>query len=184
MYILNRQRFHEAMEQRGFSSIEQLSRFVGVHRNTIHYYLSAVRVIPDGLERLLDALSLSAAEAIFRELPKTSDEPLETIAPLVDLLAQAESRCCYVLFGSQAKGTGRKYSDFDIGVYAETGIDHDCFIRLMGINEDWEEQSPVLVDLVNLRKDEEEFLMNIAKDAVFLGGSFVQWMDFCRRYRP
>lgn len=81
------------------------------------------------------------------------------------VLELCEAYSCKVyLFGSRARGEGRRSSDFDIGI---EGLDEKSFYRIKGDIEDWVEESPIphTVDVVNFSQCEETFLQNARKGA-------------------
>lgn len=179
MYILNPKRFEEALRQRGFKSIGALARTLGIHRNTIHYYLSGHGVFPEKLERILDQLSLDPADVLIRK--KGAADPLAAIAPLMDRLQQQFPDAAFVLFGSRARKTARPYSDWDIGVYCQTGLTHERYREILREKEDWVEGSSYLVDVVNLNRADRDFLESICGGWTFLGGNLGSWLELQKK---
>ena len=70
------------------------------------------------------------------------------------------------LFGSRAKGTAKKFSDFDVGFL---GKDHKRLngVTVNNIEQEFEDQLvPYFVDLVDLWTVPEDFRQNVLKEGV------------------
>jgi predicted nucleotidyltransferase len=180
MYVVDKAVIHDAMAQRGFKSVQSLASFLGVHRNTIHHYLSGRPILPSALERILEALDLRLEHAIVR----TGEEPgadFEPIADLVDRLHALFPDVTFVLFGSRSRGKHARYADWDIGVYRAKGLSHSRYRSILLKLRDEEDSLPYYVDLVNLNRADGEFLSNLAKSWVFLTGSRRDWLHLQRK---
>lgn len=180
MYILNESRFHEALKRKGYRSIGALAQSLGVHRNTIHHYLSGNPVFPEGLVKILTALDLSPTQALDKQEAHWSS-PYEGIAPFVDRLHAEYPNVTLVLFGSRVAGRGHRYSDWDLGVFSRIGLPHERYRRIVIKAEELAEEFPFLVDVVNLNRADLSFLREISRHWVFLTGSQEDWMDLQRK---
>lgn len=176
MYILDKYLFHKALKQSGFQSLAALSAELGIHRNTLNYYLNGQAVISEKLERVLDRLALSPADAFVRERV-TKQISHEKIVSFVDELAENFPKLTFILFGSQARGTAKKHSDYDLGAYSRKGIEHGDFLKVYSKKEELEENLPFFVDLSNLCSIEKSFLKEISNDWIFLRGSQMDWVE-------
>lgn len=168
------------MRRQGFASIGALAKALGIHRNTIHHYLSGHGVFPDKLEKLFNRLSLNPADVLVKKEQKTTN-PLSPIASLVDRLQILFPEVAFILFGSRARNTARTYSDWDIGVYGQNGISHEHYRTMRREKEDWEEQSPYMVDVTNLNRADGEFLKSVSRGWIFLGGNLGSWLALNQR---
>lgn len=175
MYILDPKRFEEAMRRQGFASIGALARALGIHRNTIHHYLSGHGVFPTMLEKILDRLALQPGNVLVQKNARDAN-PLSPIAPLVDCLQQQFPEVAFVLFGSRARNTARTYSDWDIGAFSQKDISHDQYRRMWRKKEDREEEFPYMVDVTNLNRADEDFLKSASRGWIFLGGNMGSWL--------
>jgi len=171
MYILDPLTFKTALESKGIKSILELSKRLNIHRNTIQYYLGGASVLNEKLEIMLQALDLDPKTAFRKVEQKISKERLELVKFADELATGTKIPLAIVLFGSRARGTAHKYSDFDIGVYSKEGFSHKDFLKLFKVKDEFEESSPYLVDLVNLNAVESDFLDRISGDWEFLAGS-------------
>lgn len=176
MYIIDEKKFYEALKKRGYRTIGDLAKTLGIHRNTIHYYLSGHGVFPEKLEQLLNALDLKPQDALIRR-EEVSQAPLQKIVPVVDQLQSEFPDMTFVLFGSRAEGRAKKYSDWDIGVYAAGGLPHDRYLRIAQRADDLTEYFPYFVEVVNLSRADEHFLKRIAQHWMYLGGKFRGWVE-------
>ena len=183
MYIVDLKRFERALEEQGYSTIGALAKDLGVHRNTIHYYLSGHGVFPEAFEKILLRLRLKPEEILIRkEDPHLAS--LEAVAPLMSQLQARYSSSAFVLFGSRARQKSQKYSDWDIGVYDEQGLVHETYRKMNQVKGDFEESLPYKIDLVNLCRADSDFLREASKGWLFLGGSLKSWLELNKKVVP
>jgi len=180
VYILDRNRFEKALRENGYTSIGDLAKDLGVHRNTLHHYLSGQGVFPSSLEKMFQQLRLKPEEILIQSGESHSTE-IETIAPLVDKLQREFPEAAFVLFGSRTRETSKKYSDWDIGVFCEEGLDHDRYRKMRRIKEEIEDSLPYIIDLVNFNQADDDFMEKARKGWLFLGGSLKSWMALNRK---
>lgn len=175
-FILDQQKIHAAMKAKGISSIEALSQKLNVHRNTILPYLSGQRALPDCLDRLLKFLDLTPADSIVKNV-KLQKQPGLDIAPLISSLIKSQPDNAYILFGSRASNSHKKYSDYDIGVYKMGGLPFHELSKLIDLSEEWESEKSFDVNLTNLTLADTSFLEEIRKSWIFLGGNLEAWIN-------
>lgn len=174
-FIINQVKIYSAMKAKGIRSIEELSQKLDVHRNTIIPYLSGQRALPDCLDRLLKFLDLSPADSIIENVTAKKQHGLQ-IASLISTFIKLQPENAYVLFGSRSNSTHKKYSDYDIGVYKIDSLSFHELSKLIDLAEEWESERPIDVNLTNLTLADKEFLNELRKSWVFLGGSFEAWI--------
>jgi predicted nucleotidyltransferase len=174
MHILNRIEFKRGMQRKGFRTHQQLALALGLHRNTISHYLSGAPVLPEKLERLLVALELPIERALLRVDSETaqSDTP---ISDIVDRLHERHPRVAFVLFGSRARRTHGRYSDYDLGAYSKDGISHEEYRAMRVQISEAAEALPVDIDLVNLHRADPGFLARVLRDGRMLAGRRSDW---------
>ena len=107
---------------------------------------------------------------------KSKQSHAQEIASLIDQLQYSFPSYCYTLFGSRARGTDKKYSDFDIGIYCKDKIDFAAYSKLLNLVGDWNENELSTVQLVNLNEADPDFLNEIRKDLIFLSGNYGSWI--------
>ncbi|HLD45683.1 MAG TPA: nucleotidyltransferase domain-containing protein, partial [bacterium] len=149
MYVLDTSKIHAAIKDKGFGSVSALANKLKVHRNTLQYYLSGAPIINDKLDLVLNALKLELADVVIKT-GQEADYPWEPIVGVVDELNKQFSVLTFVLFGSRARESHRKYSDWDIGVYSPKGLVHKEFRKLVLLKSELVDPLPVSLDLVNL----------------------------------
>lgn len=169
-----------AMERRGFHSVEQLANALGLHRNTVGNYLHGASALPHALSRILDLLELSPDE-VFRDTVVRRRVPGHGVAKLVDQIVARRAGMCAVLFGSRARGTEKRYSDYDLGVFDPTGISFRDFSPLMTVVDDFNKGRLEEVQITNLSDADETFLRGIREDLTYLGGSFSAWIELLKK---
>lgn len=175
MHIIDNQRFEKALKENGYATIGELAKDLGIHRNTIHHYLSGESVFPSSLEKIFQRLKLRPEE-ILVQTEESHQGGVEPIASLVDLLQKICSSAAFVLFGSRAKEKSKKYSDWDIGLFCTEGLDHKLYRKMRQAKEEFEESTPYMIDLVNLNRADNEFLKTARRRWQFLGGSLKSWL--------
>ena len=180
MFVLNKSRFLQALEEEGYDSIQELAASLGLHRNTIHHFLKGEQVLPKSIEKIIETLHLQPVE-ILTEQPSPLDTPLKGIAPIVDTLHAEFPHITFILFGSRARGKAKKYSDWDIGVFSQEGIPHQTYLNLRKQSHDLTEKQPYLVDLVNLNQADELFLKNASRNWQFLTGKLQDWLTLQKK---
>ena len=135
------------------------------------------------MEKILDILEFPLEKAFIKK-KNTKNFPYAAIAPLVDRLSQEFPDFTFILFGSRAKGTAWKYSDFDIGVYSANKIDPKRLSQLMNTKEALEENLPWFIDFVDLTRADKNFLQSISKNWIFLTGPLSGWVSLQQQYGP
>lgn len=172
-YELDSKKLTDTIKASRFKSISKLAQSIGVHRNTISHFLKeGVSVIPESLTKLFSALGKDAREYIILK-----DGGRVDIAFIVDCILDLNPKCCVVLFGSRARGSYRKFSDYDIGIYSREGINHETYCNTINKVEEITEDFPYLVQVVNLNRADQSFMNNIRSDMIFLGGRMTDWLE-------
>lgn len=119
--VLDTEVLARAIRDAGYGSVRAFADALGLHRNTVGNYLNGQTALPDALERMLIALQLEPRDVLRLERRSRRVPGLE-VAGLVDDLHRALPDAVYVLFGSRARGTAKRYSDFDLGVCRADGL--------------------------------------------------------------
>ena len=173
-YSLDMTKLSALLNERGYQGgFSALAKKIGVHRNTIGHFSAGNSILPKSLQKLFELLNVDGREFIQFE---SDGYKIDSIAFVVDAIAKKYQDCCVVLFGSRARGTNKKFSDFDLGVFSSNGLDSNVFTALIDVVEKVTEDFPIIVQLVNLNRAEPEFLKAIAQDIKFLGGSMSNWL--------
>lgn len=172
MYVLNQSAFKHALAKEGYRSGKELAERLKIHRNTVGAYLQGKGVLPEAFEQIIRALKLHPAEALIDIAEDADVDTISRIMPLVAALAQRLKDCSVFLFGSRAKRSAAKYSDFDLGIYSSRSLSHKEFRELVKVKDDYEEQLPYFVDLINLNSANSQFLAGIIDDLILLSGNY------------
>ncbi|MBI2083763.1 MAG: nucleotidyltransferase domain-containing protein [Deltaproteobacteria bacterium] len=178
MFVLDAVKFREAIRTK-YRSIEKLAKTLGIHRNTIHYYLSGHRVLPAALEKMLESLELKPSE-VLTEKKKEDSQSFQKIAAVVDQLHQEFPTITFVLFGSRTQKRAHRYSDWDIGAFSKKGLPHPIYRKLLRRKDELVESLPVMIDLINLNRAPITFLQEISKNWLFLSGNQLDWLELQR----
>lgn len=180
MHILDKTVFKKTLQKSGFRSIEELAKKIGVHRNTIHYFLSGHRVIPVSVEKIMKTLNIKIQDILIDQKDDSVDD-LEQIAELIDKLHAEFPFVTFVLFGSRARGDAKKYSDWDIGIFASDDIDHDTYRKIVMRRDELIDDLPFFVDIVNLCRADSYFLREASRRWQLLSGKLSAWMELQRK---
>lgn len=177
---LDTRKVRQAIRSHGYGSVQALADALGLHRNTVSNYLTGKTGFPEALGLLLAKLHLQPADVIILDEPRRLVPALE-LADLLDQLLQAQPHAAFVLFGSRARERSKSYSDYDLGVFSESGLWFREYSRLLDIVAEWNEISLHEVQLVNLNQADASFLRNIAPDLLHLAGSMGAWCALLRK---
>lgn len=181
MYIIDHKRFERALKERGFGSIGEFAKALGVHRNTIHHYLSGRGVLPSSVEKAIRLLNLRPQDILIDSEESDRLKILEVIAAVVDRLHMEFPGVSFVLFGSRARDANQKYSDWDLGAYSSGGLPHETYRKIVKLKNELSEDLPYFIDVVNLNRADGDFLMNVSKDWQFLTGNVSDWIALQRK---
>lgn len=173
-FVLNKEGFLAALSEGGYSSVSELAGVLGVHRNSLSNYINGGQIFPEVLERALLALRVDPAKVIKLGAPAV-DESTRVVAELTDRIATKDPQCCVVLFGSRARGRHKRFSDFDLGVYANGGIPFAVFSSMLSCVDEFNESTMHTAQLTNISEAKSDFLTEIGPDLRFLAGSHVAW---------
>ncbi len=177
---LDATRLQQAMHEHGFSSATDFAHALGLHRNTVSKYLAGKASLPSALARMLATLELSPAEILNLRLRRRLVPGLG-VSSLVDQLHTIVPEAVFALFGSRARGTAKPYSDYDIAVFSPDVLDFARFSRLLDRVSEWNQESLLTAQLVDLSRAEASFLRGLAEDLVFLAGSHGIWCELLRK---
>ena len=181
-FVLNREGFLAALSAGGYASVSELAGALGVHRNSLSNYINGGPIFPEVLERALLALRVDLAKIITLEAPSV-DESARVVAELTDRIATKDSRCCVILFGSRARGRHKRFSDFDLGVYAQGGIPFAVFSSMLSCVDEFNDSTMHTAQLTNISEADSAFLLEIGPDLRFLAGSQVAWTSLVDKVR-
>lgn len=180
MFILNAKLIEEKLRKSPYQNITGLAKDLKIHRNTIHFYLSGNRVLPQKFEEIINALNITPAEALIKKTKIRPDLEKE-IALLADSIHKSYPHISVFLFGSRAreiKDIAQKknlYRDIDLGIFSSEGISFDDYLKIISRKSDFEENSAYVFDVTNLNNADNTFLKTIYNDLIFLNGRLVDW---------
>lgn len=179
MYVLNVDTLRTAVRKRGFRGIKPFLKHLGLHRNTLDRFVKGASVLPSSIEQVLSALNISIEDALVQ----SSQNPADPVMSLAEEIHRKYPKTSLFLFGSRARGGGRKHSDFDIGVYSREGLPLKDFLHILEDKELFEEESPWRVDCVNLTNASDDFVASIAPDMKLLAGYDRDRVELLKRAR-
>lgn len=178
VHYLDAHKIQRSIKEQGYDSLGDFAKVVGIHRNTLHYYLTEKPLLPDKLEAILESLDLSLGDVLCH---KKKTDSVSEIAPVIDRLNLAFPGYTWVLFGSRAGEKNKKYSDWDLGVFSKDPIPIAVFQDMLLLKDELEEDFPCFVDLTDLSRAEPWFLKSISGHLCFLTGSRQGWEHLLQR---
>lgn len=177
---LDAPRLQSEIHKRGYATVQAFADSVGVHRNTVGNYLAGKTALPAALSKILLALDLAPADVL--SLPfRRRQVPGLAISDLIESLHTAVPQAVFVLFGSRARGTAKRFSDYDVGVFCPVDFDFALYSRLLDQVAGWNQDALATVQLVDFARADEPFLRGLSEDMVFLAGSNTAWCELLRK---
>ena len=167
-WVLNMERVKELAALRSIESQSELCELAGVHPNSLTPYAKGERSpITQVVTEVATVLGVSPISLIENNkqdsLVCDAQHKFEAILP-ADL--------ALMLFGSRARKSARKYSDIDVGVTGGAKpISFSSYVKFQSQVEEQFENFSHTINLVNLDKAPQDFLLSIAPDLTFLCGS-------------
>jgi len=178
-YHIDSAKLRQIVVQRGYAHVTEFAKLHGFNRATINNYLKGqggpfsevYYVICDALQ--IDPLS------ILSPLQAGQTVDADEVMPIVKKICAFDKDIAVGLLGSRAKGSGRKYSDWDLcitrGARTLTGGE---FLRSKRSVDDEVDKLPREVDIINLDAAPEWFLVGLDYEPVFLAGNSNSWSYF------
>lgn len=189
-YIVADKILRTRLVELGYKNISDLASKSHIHRNTLLKLLNGKDVFSNAFAKLSTVLRIDPIE-LLTPAPSLNQniDYFEEIGGIISRLVEQDKDLAIFLLGSRARGTAKKYSDWDIAVFRYpaplTGVE---FLKLKSDVEDQGEDLVRMVDLVNLNQAPNWFLENLMNHKIlFLNGSaesqayFIGVLDGIRR---
>ena len=172
VYRIDPDKLTKIMSQRGVANLSVLAERSGVHRNTIRAYVKGEKSpYSSSFLAIVEQLKVEPEELIGES--QTVDEPVRELLKLIAPVVSANPDVAFLLIGSRAKGSARKYSDIDIGVTAGSDpLDYKRYLAIRSDIEDLVDDFSWLVDVVNLDAAPSWFLEGMDYEVRFLAGNY------------
>jgi len=179
-YVLDQKKFKRALLEGGFTSLVDLARKTGIHRNTLKNLVAGRSLLVSSFAELAGRLSIDPLELMVPTSTTKSRIPfIDEMRPIIASLSKLDKRFTIILIGSRASKKQKKYSDWDLGIlrYPEplTGIE---YLKLKRVVAEASENLVRQVDLVNFNEAPPWFLKGLGDHVVFLDGSRDGWTYF------
>lgn len=180
-YRMDKEEFFSSLHASGYKSLMDFAHRTGIHRNTLGLYLSGREILQGAFMKIADALHCDPMELVQKVTDaETRVQNLSEIRPLIDHILSTDSRIAVMLIGSRAKGTAKKYADWDVGITrGSVPIEGSLYLRLCGEIDDLADDLVRHVDLVNLDAAPAWFLSGFDYEPIFIDGdreSFAHFM--------
>lgn len=172
-YTINVPRLKSAMQALGIRSLPELGKRAAIHRNTIYPLLDG-RKSPFSESYL--AICRSLAEDPLALLTPASGKDFSHIREVADLCCKEFGAnlpgLAIFLFGSRAKGTAKKFSDYDLGVTTgEISLAGALFLRIREFILQRVDDLPVKVDVLNFDAAPASFLLDFDNKMIVIAGN-------------
>ena len=167
--IIDTETLENLLRGRGYGSLSEFASHAGIHRNTVRKYIVGNAPI---FSRGLAAISSQLGVQPWQLLKQLHDKPYEELVAKIKAIANHDKQLAFVLFGSRAKKTAKKYSDWDIGVSGgSTPVESNHYLALRQEVDDAFDDFPFGVQLVNLDQAPTWFLQELNTTVQFLCGN-------------
>jgi len=181
-YKLDEIRLKAAVLRCGFDNLSHFAERFQLNRATIHHYMVGRGPLSAPYYQLCKALNCDPLSLLVPLTTQEKIDQLDEIRPLIKNLIGLHPKLAVGLLGSRASGHAKKYSDWDLGITGGMApIDGSEFLRLKSWVDDWAEDLPRFVDLINLDQAPQWFLQEIHYSPIFLGGDQSTWYYFLGR---
>lgn len=175
-YTINSSQLNEIAKKRGYESLSQFAMAHHINRSTLQHYLEGKGPLMEPFYQICNALSMDPLHLLS---PMTPVAFGEEIMPIIQSLSRGDPKLAMVLLGSRAKGTTKKFSDWDIGLTrGKIGLPSEEFIKLKNQAEELADHLVRSMDLVNLDGAPKWFLSGMDYTPVFLAGNNENWNYF------
>ncbi|MFH1830882.1 MAG: nucleotidyltransferase domain-containing protein [Pseudomonadota bacterium] len=177
-YHLDNQKLKRLVLSHGYAHLTEFARAHGFNRATLNHFIKGKGPFSEAFYAICEALNADPL-SLLTPVPESKFEELSEIMPIAGKLALFDNEIAVGLLGSRAKGKGRKYSDWDVGITRGRrplgGVE---FFRVKRIVEDIVDALPRHVDFINLDAAPEWFLHDIDYEPMYLVGDQSTWAYF------
>lgn len=177
-YQVNSQELKNLIKQMGFVSLSEFAGKFGINRATLNHYFKGEGPLSESYYKLCESLQIDPISILS---PVSSNLPsgFYDIMPVVKKLCEHDKSLAVGLLGSRAKGTNKKYSDWDIGVTrGQDSIGGREFLNFKQIVDDASDDLQYNIDVINLAAAPDWFLHDINYEPIFLAGNMNAWAFF------
>ncbi|HBE04840.1 MAG: hypothetical protein A2096_15555 [Spirochaetes bacterium GWF1_41_5] len=175
-FLIDINKFKTIIKTKGYNSIKELAAELDIHKNTVSRFLSGNPVFSKSFEKILSALYINPVDILVNKTDKKNIVINRKIAAYVDQMNTQFPSVTFILFGSRARRSNKKYSDWDIGIYSAKKITHAEYLKIRMFSRTLEDKLPYSMDIVNLKNADNDFLKNISKSWMFLAGRQIDWI--------
>lgn len=146
---------------------------------TLHHYQEGNGPLSEAYYRLCDSLNIDPLELLTSVSSQNQNLALEEILPLIKKMAAKYPQVAFGLFGSRAKGTAKKFSDWDIGITGGSCVlNSQQYVKIKNEIMDLAEDLPRSVDVISLDAAPLWFWEEMDYSPIFLAGDEKSWQYF------
>jgi predicted nucleotidyltransferase len=175
MYILSETALKSKLSHSGYATQEAFCRETGYSRNTLASYLKGKSVFHPKFEELARILKSAPTDLIL--VQKAFNAQGTILEKMISRLRPFFHQYAFVLFGSRAKETHDRGSDWDVGIYHTKTIPGNVFLNVRRKVDDVIEEAPQNIELTNLTLADRDFLKDLKGSVQFLAG---RWLPYRR----
>ncbi len=177
-FKLSKAHLERVLQERGYSSLAAFCEQTKINRATIYHYMQGRGPLADAYYSLCDQLQVDPL-SLLEEEKVSSDVDVSEIRAIVEALCKRDCELAVGLFGSRAKGTARRFSDWDLGITRGVGGlgTREYFVLKQRV-DDLSDNLARKVDVINLDAAPLWFLSGINYQPIFLLGNRNAWSYF------
>jgi predicted nucleotidyltransferase len=176
-YQINTNLIQKELIKQGFKNLNDFLSIKKINRMTFYNYLKGQGgPIAEPYYEICRHLHV---DPLWLLQPQKKAKQAAGIQELAEKIARKDCRFAIGLFGSRAKKTAKKYSDWDIGITkGPQGLSAHEYFSLKTFVSDLVDDWPQSVDVINLDQAPPWFLKGIDYKPIFLGGNQESWIFF------
>ncbi len=170
------------MHINGFTNLSDFLKKGRVNRATLYHYLRGKPVFSSQFLKISKILNLDPLVLIEKNHEVPSLNLPEQLKKMIEILLQ-DKKIAVFLVGSQASGSARQFSDWDIGITRHrTKLSDIEFLDYKAQAEKFSENHVQPIDLLNLDLAPVWFLREMSKPPLFLSGNQLSGQRFMKRW--
>lgn len=178
-YVLNQGLFKKRLSEMGFTSVSEFTKKTAINRNTLLSYLAGKNVFPTTFTQIAEELKSDPLEFLLAVSESSKIQNFDEISHIIAAIAKSDKKISVLLLGSRAKGSAKKYSDWDIGITCgESPLTTEKYLHIKNMVSELSEDIPRNVDIINLDSAPSWFLKEINYNPFFLDGNNESFAHF------
>lgn len=178
-YQLNKVKFTQTLFKKGYKNAAEFTKKHHINRSTLNHYLKGKGPLLDSYYEICHYLDVDPLFLLSPVNPLDAISHYDEIKPIIEEIVKTNSLLAVGLFGSRAKRSAKKFSDWDLGLTAgKQNLKPQEYYRLKDLIQNLSEDLPRSVDVIYLDEAPIWFFEEMDYDPLFLAGNRQSWNFF------